>query len=76
MLINELFDGRLPGYRTEKEDNSAVRLSDIRKTRLTLAQINRLRQANDIRRFEHEQKLKQVSKQYKAPVEAGGMPGL
>lgn len=76
MFIAELFDGRLPGYRTEKEDNSVMHISDMRKTRLTLGHINRLRQANDIRKFEHEKKLKQVSQQYKPAPEGGAMPGI
>ena len=77
MFISELFDGRLPGYRTEKDDDSVQHLGDMRKTKITLAHINKLRQANDVRAFEHETKLKSVSKQYKAPAaEAGAIPGI
>ena len=78
MFIMELFDGRMPGYRTEKDDNSAMKLGDMRKTKLTLAHLNKLRMANDVRKFEHEDKLKKVTKQYKAAAEpgaAGDMPG-
>jgi len=34
--------------------------------------------ANDIRKFEHEDKLKKVAKQYKAAPEGGGLgaPGI
>jgi len=42
-------------------------LSDVRKTKLTLAQINRLRIMNDIRKLEHEHDLEKVRSQYKAP---------
>jgi hypothetical protein len=76
MFIAELFDGRLPGYRTEKDDDSVMHLKDLRKTRLTLAHLNKLRQANDVRKFEHETKLKSVSKQYKAAPEGGAMGGM
>lgn len=76
----EIFDGNnnLPGMRSEKDDNSVVKLGDMRKTKLTLAHLNKLRMANDIRKFEHEDKLKKVSKQYKAAPEGGGMgaPGI
>lgn len=78
MFITELFDARVPGYRTEKDDNSVQHLKDLRKTKLTFAHLNKLRMANDIRKFEHEDKLKKVSAQYKAPAAqggAGGMPG-
>lgn len=75
MLILELFDPIPAGYRTEKDDQSVLKLSDLRKTRLTLAHLNKLRIANDVRKFEHEKKLASVSKQYAPAPEApvGGM---
>lgn len=75
MLINDLFENTPDGYHTEKEDNSVMKLSDVRKTRLTLHQINRLRIMNDVRKFEHEKNLSTISNQYKAPAESAG-PGL
>ena len=75
MIISEIFKPMPDGYNTEKEDNSAVKLSDVRKTRLSLAQINRLRVMNDVRKFEHEKKLSSISKQYK-PAEEAAAPGL
>jgi len=66
MQILEFFED-LPGYRTEKEDNTSLKLSDVRKTRLTLKQINRLRIMNDVRKLEHEQDLEQIRTQFKAP---------
>lgn len=68
MIVTELFKPNLPGYQSEKEDQSVLKLSDIRKTRLTLADLNRLRMANDVRKVEHEDKLQQVTKQYKPPA--------
>lgn len=55
------------GHRTEKDDNSTVKLSDLRKTKLTLKQLNRLRIMNDVRKLEHEQKLTQVRDQFAQP---------
>jgi hypothetical protein len=75
MFISELFEPTPDGYSTEKEDNTAVKLSDLRKTRLTLAQINRLRVMNDVRKFEHEKKLSSISNQYK-PAEEAAAPGI
>lgn len=77
MYITEFF-GKAEEYgnRTEKDDNTALKLSDLRKTRLSLAQINRLRIMNDVRRLEHEQHLKKIHKQYAAPAagaEGGGV---
>jgi hypothetical protein len=64
----------LPGYNTEQDDNSVLKLKDLRKTRLTLAHLNKLRIANDVRKFEHEKKLKSVAKQYQPAPEAGAAP--
>jgi hypothetical protein len=70
MIVTELFHPTRPGYESEKEDNTPMKLSDMRKTRLTLADLNRLRMANDVRKVEHENKLEQVTKQYKPPAAA------
>lgn len=72
MFISELFESMPEGYRDEKEDNSVLKLSDVRKTRLSLAQINRLRVMNDVRKYEHEKKLGSITKQYKPPAEPAG----
>jgi uncharacterized protein (DUF2235 family) len=71
MLLYEFFDSAIPGRENPAEDNSTIKLDDRRKTRLTLAQINRLRMMNDVRKVEHEQQLKRVSKQYRVQAEGG-----
>ena len=68
MNILEIFEPTPPSYATEKDDNSAEKLSDLRKTKLTIKQLNRLRIMNDVRKLEHEQKLDSVRNQYKAPA--------
>jgi hypothetical protein len=70
MNILEIFEPTPAGYATEKDDNSAVKLSDLRKTKLTLKQLNRLRIMNDVRKLEHEKKIDSVQQQYKAPAAA------
>lgn len=72
MIVTELFDPAKPGYQSDSADQTPLKLSDLRKTRLTLGDLNRLRMANDVRRVEHEKKLEAVSKQYKLPA---AMPG-
>lgn len=67
MNIFELFEPTPAGYETEKDDNTSIKLSDLRKTKLTLKQLNRLRIMNDIRKLEHEKKIEAVQSQYKAP---------
>ena len=69
MIVNELFEPAKPGYNSVADDNSVLKLSDLRKSsRLTLADLNRLRMANDVRKVEHETKLEKINKQYKLPV--------
>lgn len=77
MFITELYNLKsAEGFRTEKDDNSVQKLSDVRKSRLTLAQIKRLRIMNDLRKFEHQKEIEDVSKQYRPPMEPGAMPGI
>lgn len=61
-----------PGFSDEQEDGTVLKLSDMRKTKLTLGQINRLRMMMDVRKFEKEKKKEIVAQQYKAPAAAAG----
>ena len=56
-------------YQDLKQDNSQPRLGDLRKTKLTLQQINRLRRVNDIRQVEFTERLKNVKNQYSPPAQ-------
>ena len=69
MNIMELFDPAPSGYYDQRNDQSVTKKSDSRKTRLTLAHLNRMRMANDVRKFEHQKKLNSITKQYKPPAE-------
>ena len=68
MNLLEIFEPMPAGYQTEKDDHTALKLSNLRKTKLTLKQLNRLRIMNDIRKLEHEKKIETVQTQYKAPA--------
>ena len=77
MLLTEMYNEAKPGYQSEKDDNSVMHLKDLRKSRLTLAHLNRIRMANDVRKFEFEKKMEDVKKQYAvAPDGAAAMGGL
>ena len=67
MNLLEIFEPMPAGYQTETDDNTAIKLNDLRKTKLTLKQLNRLRIMNDVRKLEHEKKIEAVQTQYKAP---------
>ena len=69
MILNELYDKSPGAYQDLSADNSQTTLDSLRKTRLTLRQINKLRQMNSVREFEFKEKLKDIRKQY-APAPA------
>ena len=72
MFISDLFedDKKISdAYYDEREDHTAVKLTDLRTTRLTLAQIKRLRMMNDVKRFEKESKIEKLQTQYKPPAQ-------
>jgi hypothetical protein len=69
MNLYEFFEPAKEGYQDVADDNSQPQLGDLRKTKLTLKQINKLRQLNDVRAFEYKEKVKQVKKQYAPPAQ-------
>ena len=68
MLLNEIYQRSPEAYQDVSQDNSQPKLSDMRKTRLTLRQISKLRQMNDVRSYEYKEKLKDIRKQYAPPA--------
>lgn len=73
MNLLEIFEPMPAGYQSEKDDHTALKLTDLRKTKLTLKQLNRLRIMNDVRKLEHEKKIDAVQNQYKAPAQEAPM---
>jgi hypothetical protein len=71
MLLNELFNPVRDEYQNPGEDGSVYSISDTRKTRLTLAQLNRLRIMNDQRTVEYQKRMEQIKQIYGAAPEAG-----
>jgi len=69
MNLFEIWDQSPQAYQDLSQDNSQTTAKDLRKTRLTLRQLNKLRRMNDVRAVEYKEKLKQVKKQY-APAPA------
>jgi hypothetical protein len=70
MLLNEFFQKEPSAYQDLSQDNSQVQKDDLRKSRLTLRQLNKLRKMNDVRMYEFKEKLKLVKKQYAPPPAA------
>ena len=67
MILNEFFNKEPEAYQDLSQDNSQPELGDLRKTRLTLRQLNKLRKMNDVRTYEYKEKLKLVRQQYAPP---------
>jgi hypothetical protein len=67
MLLREFWNKQPEAYQDLEQDNSQVTKQDLRKTRLTLRQLNKLRRMNDIRAIEYKEKLEQIRKQYAPP---------
>ena len=69
MILQEFWKKEPEAYQDLSKDNSQVQLGDLRKTHLTLRQLNKLRKMNDVRTVEYQEKLKNVRQQY-APAAA------
>ena len=67
MILQEFWSKEPEAYQDLSQDNSQIQLKDLRKTRLTLRQLNKLRKMNDVRAFEYKEKLKLVRQQYAPP---------
>jgi hypothetical protein len=73
MILNELYERQPEAYQDVSQDNSQPKLGDLRKTRLTLRQIRKLRQMNDVRTYEYKEKLKLIRQQYAPPPAPPGL---
>lgn len=69
MILLELFTREREAYQDLAQDNSKPQLGDLRKTKLTLRQINKLRRLNDVRGFEFKERLQKVRRQYAPPAQ-------
>lgn len=72
MKLVEMWEKSPEQYQDLSQDNSQTQLNNLRKTRLTLRQLNKLRQMNDIRSIEYKEKLDLIKKQYSPPPVPGG----
>ena len=61
MELNDLFK---MNRHDVKDDNSTLELSDTRKSRLTLEQINKMRRIREAKKIEEYEKLKRIKAQY------------
>ena len=69
MFLAEMFMDQNSEYQDLSKDQSQVKITDLRKTRLTLAQINQLRKMNDQRNVEKNENLMKIRKIYAQPTQ-------
>jgi len=69
MILQEFWNKEPEAYQDVAQDNSQPQLGDLRKTHLTLRQLNKLRKMNDVRAVEYKEKLKRVRQQYAPPAQ-------
>ncbi len=70
MQLFEMFDAPINGLQDVNDDNSKPVWRTSRKTKLTLAQIRKLRKMLDVRNYEKKLYLNKVREQYGAKPEA------
>ncbi len=51
------------------QDNTALRMSDTRKTRITFEQLSKLRKLSDLKSAEYQESIKEIRRQF-APAPA------
>ena len=67
MNLHEMFHIPPTEYESPEDDNTILKgLKDMRKSKLTLAQLNKIRVMNDLRTYEKEKDLERIQAQYGA----------
>ena len=69
MLLQEFWKKEPEAYQDLAQDNSQPAMNNLRKTRLTLRQLNKLRKMNDVRAVEYKDKIKLIRQQYSPPAQ-------
>lgn len=71
MLLLELMSTEKTVEEIKKpfEDNTALRMSDTRKTRLTFEQLSKLRKLSDLKSTEYQESISEIRRQF-APAPA------
>ena len=72
MNLYEMFEDTPSEYQSPEDDNTILKgLKDMRKSKLTLAQLNKIRVMNDLRTYEKEKELSTIQAQYGTPAGGG-----
>ncbi len=70
MNLQEMFQDTPAEFESPEDDNTILKgLKDMRKSKLTLAQLNKIRVMNDLRTYEKEKDAERVQAQYGSSAE-------
>lgn len=69
MLLLEFYDRVPTNFQDVEKDNSQPRWGETRKTKLTLAAINKIRRMNEVQAYEKAKNLKKIRQQYSPPAQ-------
>jgi hypothetical protein len=70
MLLLEFYDRVPTNFQDVENDNSQPRWGETRKTKLTLAAINKIRRMNEVQAYEKAKNLKKIRQQYAPPAQS------
>jgi predicted dithiol-disulfide oxidoreductase (DUF899 family) len=73
LILREFFEAAPEGWQDVKDDNSAPKWGESRKTRLLLREINKLRKMQEVQAFERAKELQKVRKQYAVQTQGPGL---
>lgn len=73
MLLVEFYNANQPAFQETNDDNSKPKYTELRKSRLTLKEINKIRRMHEVQSYERALDLKKIRKQYTPPQNTGGM---
>lgn len=71
MLLFELYSTEKTVETIDKpyQDNTALRLDDTRKTRLTFEQLSKLRKLADLKAAEYQESIAEIRRQFAPPAQ-------
>lgn len=73
MLLLEFYNSAPTDMQDVEQDHSQPRWGEVRKTRLTLAAINKIRRMNEVQAYERAKNLKKIRTQYSPPAQGPGL---
>lgn len=68
MLLFEFYNAVPTDFQDVSQDHSQPKWGETRKTKLTLAAINKIRRMNEVQAYERAKNLKKIRRMYSPPA--------